>query len=591
MDERNQIYATSPTIEPSDETVIPSPIEDLKSAVAQHAGMDFPMFPGQNITPVAIEDHNIKMGFTFDPHERMTSSTLDMLLSFDALIGIESIPFEYLSEMYQNYFTTTHQTFPLINQEAFLSSLSINGNAQEVLALQSAMCAHVAAVSPNFMSWAVLNLAFVGDQDYGHWFYQHSKLHLSKAETENQITPSLATLQASALIGLYELKQSQFSQAWVTISRAVWEAQCLRHPKTESLHPSQQRIPLPTPPPTPKGRSLNSNEERNAVWAVIHLNCFLGIGVSSNVIDTVAQNEMGVYLPCQDELDMDLRLEEVMKATHQAFQLSIKQHLSIATILCARTFSHIKMMKHASSLDHNPYNFWTQHYHLDEATRHIGCCISGSVHGSTDTREDVNCRIVVNLLLKTITICLHEAFMHKAESEVSMKGSFKHARQAQSSHALTLQNCMDITELVQSIVSTDEAKSSIFLPWSIYVAIQSLVRHQRRATSPAVLIQPTSQSFTNSDDTTAFSGGNCLRCATASQSSSLEQEDKAGLLAEAVVLDAINALRSSLVHLSHQMPLARFFYDEAQVEAQVEAHGTDELVDRVVGLAAFTNFE
>ncbi|KAF9883403.1 hypothetical protein FE257_003486 [Aspergillus nanangensis] len=599
LDEITQLLVSPQSTSPLDEVSIPtlSTMETLNMAMIQSPSVDTSMalFPTVQ-QPLAVPDYMTESDSSCDLDEPMCSLDIEvlgaediteMMLSVDALVGIELIPFDCRLEMYQNYFMSTHPTFPLINQEVFLCNASTATTCHEVLALQSAVCAHGAAGSPKFIAWAGLNPSLVEDRKPGHWFYQHAKYCLGKAESSMQEAPSLVTLQATLLLGLYEVKQAQLSQAWITTSQAAWTVQCLQHTKAELLyHPARQQT-------GPKTTPLVTDEERNAMWAVLYLNCFLFIGVGYTVIDVVAQNEIGVSLPRQDELDASLRLDDVLTKPEQACQLSVKQRLSIATILCTRTLYHIKMMNHADPLDRNPYNNWTQHYHLDGAIRHISSSSSSSSSGLTDgligaSKDDVSCSIVMSILLKATAICLHEALIAKVESELPLAGgSTKHAIQTQNSSSLTLQNSLDIAELVQASTSTEEANSSIFLPWSIYVAIQSLLRHQRRRSNP-----PPPPAHRNDNHSVSLSDsnptGNCVHCGVMSRSSSFEgDEGMAVLLDEAVVLDAINALRSSLLYLCNKMCWAQFFYDQAQVEMQ----RGDELTDRVVGMAAFMNPE
>lgn len=165
-------------------------------------------------------------------------------------------------------------------------------NSHDVLALRCAVCAHGTATSLKFTSWAAVHLDFVSDKDYGRWLCQHAKYHLQLAKSDClRSLSSLATLQATALVALYELKQAQFSQAWVTTSGAVWLAQALQLGKVESRHPAQQRLSLLSSPLTPTV-SMNTNEEIRTMWAVLTLNCFLCVGASPNVMDIITQNEV-----------------------------------------------------------------------------------------------------------------------------------------------------------------------------------------------------------------------------------------------------------------------------------------------------------
>ena len=94
---------------------------------------------------------------------------------------------------------------PLVDEIAFLTSATISTGSQDLLALRCAVCTHGIATSPNFNSWAAANIDFVSNSDYSLWFYQLAKNHLELAENETRY--SLAILQATALVALYNLER------------------------------------------------------------------------------------------------------------------------------------------------------------------------------------------------------------------------------------------------------------------------------------------------------------------------------------------------------------------------------------------------
>lgn len=590
------------------------PLEPFQSHVGNLVGHD---------TAVEAPKSSGLVDKTMANAEMDALNSKDPLFAPDGLFGFETVPVDHLNELYQHYFMTTHQTFPMINQEAFLSSASTVVNSNDTLALRYAIAAHGTAASLQFTSWAIAGLGFAPDSDYGGWFYQQAKQCLELAENDGPCTSSsLLALQATILIALYELKHAEFSRAWVTTSRAAWLAQALQLHKLDQRYANRRRGSSLTPPPTPDG-STDANEARKTLWAVLELNCLLCVGASSNVLDTMTQNEISIYLPKEDGPEaVCFRLDDVLRKS-TPWPLSTHQGLNIATTLCTRTIHHIKRMNYSDPLDRHHYNFWTQHYHLDEAIRYIAHSTSArSIDSMNHSSDNAGCRVILELLLKAIATCLHEALLAKVE--VSTKGSLSRTMQVQTSETLTLQNSLDITHLVQTSVSTEAAKTSIFLPWAIYVALQSLVRRQNRGTfthsrsgrSSSVSTNMSNSSSSTDDMTFNFpspfantaplmtghlscSNGSgslhmlhcsCVRCGTSMDinepsASSLGSEDVfADTLAEAMVMDSINALRSSLMDLGSKSSLANFFCSEVETEMRDDPIA---LGERMVGLAVF----
>jgi hypothetical protein len=153
-----------------------------------------------------------------------------------------------------------------------------------------------------------------------------------------------------------------------------------------------------------------------------------------------------------------LRLDDALKRS-AAWPLSAYQGTTVAAMLCARTIAHVKSMNREDPLDQLCYNFWTQHHRLDETIRYIfgstSTCLAGVKH-TNDANE-----FMLILMLKAISTCLHQAVITKSGMS---KGS--HRAQAQSSEELSLQNAMDIAELLRThdFIETVEVASILYLP-------------------------------------------------------------------------------------------------------------------------------
>jgi hypothetical protein len=297
--------------------------------------------------------------------------------------------------------------------------------------------------------------------------------------------------------------------------------------------------------------------------------------------------QIDVPLCVEESLNIECpRLDDILKRSRRC-RLSPKQGLSVATILCGRTIQHIKMMSHADPIDRHRYHYWTQHYHLDEAIRHVSICASA---GPTDslghTSENAGSHLVLELVLKATAISLHEALLSKIA--VASQGSPRSVTQARASENLTLQNSLDIAHLAQTIVSTETAKVNVFVPWTFHVAIQSLLRHQNRSPSVKGCYSRSSSVSSNlsSSSTSAEDLPFSFAVPPTDGAMFLGSDNRSGVtdinsksptnfghentisvtLAEAMVMDSINALRSSMMELGQDSPMARYFSDETAAD-------------------------
>ena len=270
----------------------------------------------------------------------------------------------------------------------------------------------------------------------------------------------------------------------MAVSRAVWLIQALQLNKVQPQHATQRRQSLLSPPSTPMSLR-HTKEETQIVWSVFMLDCFLSICLGFSVMDTIIQNEVlskwtsrsygSAPLTFSLQVDLELpqtdvtnsvylRVVDVLKRSY-LLQISPEQGLDIAIFLCNRTIQYIKRIAHADPFDRNPYNFWTQHYHLDEAIGYIAKITSmGRIDGPAHGSEDGSIALMIRLLLKATVTCLHEASLTKADAEVSAKGASKLVMPAQSSEALSLQNSLDIADLVQTSISREATTMHVFLP-------------------------------------------------------------------------------------------------------------------------------
>ncbi|KAL9112408.1 MAG: hypothetical protein Q9227_003250 [Pyrenula ochraceoflavens] len=258
--------------------------------------------------------------------------------------------------------------------------------------------------------------------------------------------------------------------------------------------------------------------------------------------------------------------------------------MTVASALVARVSAHIKMVNCSDTLEQSHYKFWTEHYHLNEKLHRL----ARMHNANTCTSGDDDQHTILDLMLKAASICLHEALIANAKKTTQVnqiRGS-----QVRASNSIALQQAVDISQCCRSRLSSDPVKASIHLPWSIYVALQSLLRRQTRsdlASTPSLTSASSSRSST-SDALPTLNNNWASESPPPNDSittvGGCEDAGSVDWLTDALVMDAINTLRSTLIQLGQTSPLVNFFLKEIDLEFEGQAMVLNE---RMVGLVDF----
>lgn len=137
----------------------------------------------------------------------------------------------------------------------------------ENLSLKSIVMAHGASISPKYVH-------------LHKNFYEASRKHFEQAETgEGFVT--IAALQACILLAWYELKQTLFTRAWSSVSRAIWMAEMFGL-RTMDQSPTSPRRQKPQNQLVPTTDLLDLEERRRTFWAAFNLTCFASISTGWN---------------------------------------------------------------------------------------------------------------------------------------------------------------------------------------------------------------------------------------------------------------------------------------------------------------------
>jgi hypothetical protein len=136
----------------------------------------------------------------------------------------------------------------------------------EAVALRYIVMAHAVPTCPQFLTWAQTHLEVASGNDYAGHFVRLSQAALARCNpAPNLDKGSLRTLQATILLGLYELQHAQFGRAWLTAGRADWLTQSIGSRVLDS-HDNARRT---------RDDVGIIDEARRAQWAASSLACML----------------------------------------------------------------------------------------------------------------------------------------------------------------------------------------------------------------------------------------------------------------------------------------------------------------------------
>ncbi|KAK0630317.1 hypothetical protein B0T17DRAFT_598537 [Bombardia bombarda] len=529
-------------------------------------------------------------------------AALDSQAGATAKPQIPQPPPELRDLMFSTYFKSCQSTLRLFDDPERLAILTRQSSCDSI-ALRYAVFAHAAPLCAQFSVWAAANMDMVAPgEDYANFFYRLAHSALEQCNIEQKFsTPSLQALQSAILVGLYELQHAEFGLAWLTASRAVWLAQMMQ---LYSLDSEQ----------SPDFDSEHLEEARKAMWGANSLTCFLITG--GRLADSVSIEEVTTSLP-QSSVNQKLSIPGVnigdvfRKASPRP--LSFHEGQAVCRMLAQRVIVHVKKTRHTSMPDQQPYNFWTNQHRLEEIMRYVLNITKSSPSSSAATNSSSMCaaagsgaidssntpKVVLTLHIKALMIVIYEAKLRKMRSTTQSPNQ-NGPGQIRSTENSLLQRALEIAEAVQTSVLATDAATHLTVTWSVYVALQSLLRQRRRSSSahhPPQQQQQQQQQHQQQLEMTAWTacssgdsimGGfgsydmGSITCGNAM--GGFESADSTMTLAGALVLDTFNVLHNALTEWSDKSPVAAFFVDQIEMESG-EIDGA--LDKRLVGLGDF----
>ena len=346
------------------------------------------------------------------------------------------------------YFENTHRAIPIIDRNRFLARISIGALSADMIGLRYAVCAHAASQSRTY-------------QHLASGFYMQARYFLELAESESSIT-SIPSLQTNILIALYEIKHAAFARAWTSVSRATWLARMIDLHRmdcsSEAEGVAQRRCLLPfTDDPA------ELEERRKTFWATLHLNCFLNVGikwgpsmvlnsteVSSVFTETFSRLTLQITTrlpldPVEDHTVSPLTLDEALKPSLNNL-LAPGQGAVLSLVLCLRCLCHVNQVADENTWSFSPYDFWTQHHHLQELLDHA---MEGPLAHLKATCYTTDPAILsLNLIVHATIICISHAALVMIERVKGPSDMIDRCLEQSISSALTI---AETTRLVSRI--------------------------------------------------------------------------------------------------------------------------------------------
>ncbi|EJP63778.1 uncharacterized protein BBA_07422 [Beauveria bassiana ARSEF 2860] len=446
----------------------------------------------------------------------------------EELNSLEEVPPHLATLLLETFFTMCRSTFRLFESSQEILHLSSSSLSHEEAALRYAILAHAAPTCTKFLAWAAATDATAAAQNCARYFYSLACEERSKCNIDPKVcfVSSLRALQATVLIGLYELQQAQFGCAWITTSKADW----LTHAMQLRTRDFGQKFNLTGPEML--------HQARRAQWASSSLACMLMKG--GRMCDSV--DETTAWLP---EVTESSTVPEAGICIEDVFQnaaprpLTVEQALLSVHLLTWHIVKHFKNTNTTSPGPNKvPYNFWLNHHRLEQTLLYIRNFLK------KDSKPEPSAEFMLDTYVKAWSIALQEAVLRKRATSPSTHDG---AGQDQTIEATLLRQTLRLAQTLQSCVLPSDAASLVNISWIIHTVLQSLHRRKRLRSSLAAFdILPDWNSYLYSDQ----------------QYELLLSPDRPGSASDMtniLLMDASDALQFLLASMANELPIAKFF--------------------------------
>ncbi|KAK3342081.1 fungal-specific transcription factor domain-containing protein [Lasiosphaeria hispida] len=290
-------------------------------------------------------------------------------------------------KLHAAYFEAFHPAFPIINRTRFQKELD-RGGAQ--------------SIQVQALSYAMATLGALATREHSYAFetcYNHARNLLDRCERQDNgsVLTNINTLQACALLCLYELKKPNFTRAWMTLGRAIRLAKIMCLDKTDADDPAEtsHRKLFLLPPPALDPADME--ERRRTFWLLYVLD---GCAVMRSNTPSAFENQHPIVpLPSPGDLDDFSPTPTAAAETpllHQTLAPTPTPPLSplAATVLAIA-------LHHLATRGPGNTTFWTTYHATTPLLAHLRPAILSSPPGPL--------ALALRIHLSAVELTLHQA--------------------------------------------------------------------------------------------------------------------------------------------------------------------------------------
>ncbi|PYH71921.1 fungal specific transcription factor domain-containing protein [Aspergillus vadensis CBS 113365] len=361
------------------------------------------------------------------------------------------------------YFDLFHPIMPLICRSRFEAEISEMSPSIEVQSLSFAMAV--------LGSFSVPELRCHVDRCYEQC---RTLLDLCERQDTGESLASINTLQALALLTLYEFKQPNFARAWMTLGRAIRLAKLIGLDRVDSPPNSTVTAPWDQRPRLPPASCAVIAEERRRTFWVLYV--FDSLSTTHLHAQSALEMPDFIRLPSPSESLDQLTNCTIAMPSIQQIEAEISAEVSVSsfsgTLIMVSLYR--RCIDHTISQMNRPHAFWETHYSIDKAINHYrGNLLSH--HVNNDFSDDPR-SLSLRMNLAAVEITLHETALVKVQKDklpaVLATEAISKCITAATDIAITVQLGQRLTGKKLEIFKHHDR----FLVWPMTMAIQTCSR-------------------------------------------------------------------------------------------------------------------
>ncbi|GIC85926.1 fungal specific transcription factor domain-containing protein [Aspergillus udagawae] len=368
-----------------------------------------------------------------------------------------------LQGLHDRYFDLFHSIMPLICRSRFEAEISEMSPSIEVQSLSFAIAV--------LGSFSVPELRCHVDRCYEQC---RTLLDLCERQDTGESLASINTLQALALLTLYEFKQPNFARAWMTLGRAIRLAKMIGLDQVDSPPNAAMTAPWDQRPRLPPASCAVIAEERRRTFWVLYV--FDSLSTTHLHAQSALEMPAFIRLPSPSESLDELTNSTRAMPSMQQIEAGISAEVSVSSF--AGTLIMVSLYRrcidHTMSQVNHPHDFWETHYSIDKAINYYrGNLLS---HHVNDDFSDDPRSLSLRMNLAAVEITLHETALVKVQKDklpaVLATEAITRCVTAATDIAMTVQLSQRLTGKKLEIFKHHDR----FLVWPMSMAIQTCSR-------------------------------------------------------------------------------------------------------------------